>query len=83
MTRTVQCIYLKKEAEGLSFAPYPGELGKRIYDNVRINGPMGLVITEDRKIDLRRITGELLQASSGGWACFARPQYRNITGKLL
>ncbi|MBQ1766222.1 MAG: oxidative damage protection protein [Aquincola sp.] len=34
MTRTVQCIYLKKEAEGLSFAPYPGELGKRIYDNV-------------------------------------------------
>ena len=34
MTRTVQCVYLKKEAEGLSFAPYPGELGKRIYDNV-------------------------------------------------
>ena len=24
----------KKEAEGLDFAPYPGELGKRIYDNV-------------------------------------------------
>ena len=34
MARTVQCVYLKKEAEGLSFAPYPGELGKRIYDNV-------------------------------------------------
>jgi Fe-S cluster biosynthesis and repair protein YggX len=34
MTRTVQCIYLKKEGEGLTFAPYPGELGKRIYDNV-------------------------------------------------
>jgi Fe-S cluster biosynthesis and repair protein YggX len=31
MTRMVQCVYLKKEAEGLSFAPYPGELGKRIY----------------------------------------------------
>jgi len=28
---------------------------KGIYDNVRINGPMGLVITEDRKIDLRLI----------------------------
>ncbi|WP_315981522.1 ChuX/HutX family heme-like substrate-binding protein [Aliamphritea spongicola] len=26
---------------------------KGIYDNVRIGGPMGLVITEDRKIDLR------------------------------
>jgi Fe-S cluster biosynthesis and repair protein YggX len=34
MTRTVQCIHLKKEAPGLDFAPYPGELGKRIYDSV-------------------------------------------------
>ncbi len=33
-TRMVQCTYLKKEAEGLSFAPYPGELGKRIYDHI-------------------------------------------------
>ena len=34
MPRMVQCIHLKKEAEGLGFAPYPGELGKRIYDNI-------------------------------------------------
>ncbi len=34
MSRTVNCIYLKKEAEGLDFAPYPGDLGQRIYDNV-------------------------------------------------
>lgn len=34
MARTVQCIYLKKEGEGLDFAPYPGDLGKRIYQNV-------------------------------------------------
>jgi Fe-S cluster biosynthesis and repair protein YggX len=34
MSRTVNCIYLKKEGEGLDFAPYPGELGQRIYDNV-------------------------------------------------
>jgi Fe-S cluster biosynthesis and repair protein YggX len=34
MTRMVQCIYLKKEAEGLVYPPYPGELGKRIYDNI-------------------------------------------------
>jgi len=34
MSRTVNCIMLKKEAEGLGFAPYPGELGQRIYDNV-------------------------------------------------
>ncbi|MBI5256296.1 MAG: oxidative damage protection protein [Burkholderiales bacterium] len=34
MARTVQCVLLKKEAEGLDYAMYPGELGKRIYDNV-------------------------------------------------
>ena len=34
MTRMVQCIHLKKEAEGMAYPPYPGELGKRIYDNV-------------------------------------------------
>jgi Fe-S cluster biosynthesis and repair protein YggX len=34
MTRMVQCSYLKKEAEGLTYSPYPGELGKRIYDNI-------------------------------------------------
>lgn len=34
MTRTVQCVYLKQEAEGLSHVPYPGELGQRIYNQV-------------------------------------------------
>ena len=34
MARTVQCVLLKKEGDGLDFAPYPGELGKRIYLNV-------------------------------------------------
>jgi Fe-S cluster biosynthesis and repair protein YggX len=34
MARTVFCSYLKKEAPGLAFAPYPGELGKRIYDTI-------------------------------------------------
>jgi Fe-S cluster biosynthesis and repair protein YggX len=34
MARTVQCVYLKREAEGLAYPTYPGDLGKRIYDNV-------------------------------------------------
>ena len=34
MARTVKCVKLGREAEGLDFPPYPGELGKRIYDNV-------------------------------------------------
>jgi Fe-S cluster biosynthesis and repair protein YggX len=34
MARTVNCVILRKEAEGLDFAPYPGELGQRIFENV-------------------------------------------------
>jgi len=34
MTRKVQCILLGIEADGLDYAPYPGELGQRIFANV-------------------------------------------------
>lgn len=34
MARMVHCAKLNKEAEGLDMPPYPGELGKRIYENV-------------------------------------------------
>ena len=34
MARTVKCVLLGVEAEGLDYAPYPGELGQRIYENV-------------------------------------------------
>ncbi len=34
MTRIVHCVKLQRDAEGLAFAPWPGELGRRIYDNV-------------------------------------------------
>lgn len=38
MTRTVHCIILDKDAEGLDFPPYPGELGQRIFDQVSKEG---------------------------------------------
>ena len=31
MARTVYCIKLGKDADGMDFPPYPGELGKRLY----------------------------------------------------
>lgn len=34
MSRTVHCVKLNKEADGLDRVPYPGDLGKRIFDNV-------------------------------------------------
>ena len=38
MPRTVHCVVLKREAEGMDYAPYPGELGKRIYNSVSKEG---------------------------------------------
>ena len=34
MPRTVHCIKLGRDAEGLDFPPYPGALGQRIFENV-------------------------------------------------
>ncbi len=34
MSRVVHCVKLNREAEGLDRPTYPGELGKRIFENV-------------------------------------------------
>jgi len=34
MSRMVHCIKLDIEAEGLDFPPWPGDLGKRIFEQV-------------------------------------------------
>lgn len=38
MARMVQCVKLNKEAEGLERAPYPGELGQKIFEKVSKEG---------------------------------------------
>ena len=34
MARQIMCVKLKREAEGLDFPTYPGELGRRIFETV-------------------------------------------------
>ncbi|EFE96171.1 MULTISPECIES: oxidative damage protection protein [Serratia] len=34
MSRTIFCTYLQREAEGQDFQLYPGEIGKRIYNEI-------------------------------------------------
>jgi Fe-S cluster biosynthesis and repair protein YggX len=34
MPRMVHCVVLHREAEALDYPPYPGELGKRIFEHV-------------------------------------------------
>ncbi len=38
MARTVQCIVLKREAEGFDSPPHPGDIGLRIYEQVSREG---------------------------------------------
>ena len=34
MTRSVFCQKTQQQAEGLGFVPWPGPLGKRVFDNI-------------------------------------------------
>ncbi len=34
MARTVNCVKLGREADGLDFPPMPGELGKKLFESV-------------------------------------------------
>lgn len=34
MPRTVFCHYEQRETDGLDFVPYPGELGKRVFEQI-------------------------------------------------
>ena len=38
MSRTVKCVVLNREADGLDAPPHPGELGVRVYENVSREG---------------------------------------------
>ena len=38
MSHIVNCVVLKREAEGLESIPHPGALGERIYENVSAEG---------------------------------------------
>jgi Fe-S cluster biosynthesis and repair protein YggX len=38
MSRTVNCVLLKREAPGLDRPPYPGPLGQRIFQHVSKEG---------------------------------------------
>jgi Fe-S cluster biosynthesis and repair protein YggX len=56
MARKVQCSFLKREAEGLDYLPYPGELGKRIYNNISKEGWAQWVAHQTMLINENRLT---------------------------
>lgn len=56
MSRTVHCIKLGIEAEGLDRPPYPGPLGQRIFDAVSKKGWQGWIEHQTRLINEYRLS---------------------------
>ena len=56
MTRMVQCVLLGVEAEGLDYAPYPGELGQRIFEQVSRQAWQQWVAHQTMLINENRLT---------------------------
>jgi Fe-S cluster biosynthesis and repair protein YggX len=54
--RMVNCIKLQREAEGLDFPPYPGALGKRIFENVSKEAWKGWIEQQKMLINENRLS---------------------------
>jgi Fe-S cluster biosynthesis and repair protein YggX len=55
MARTVFCSKLQREAEGLDFPPYPGELGKRLWESVSKEAWQGWVRHQTMLVNENRL----------------------------
>ena len=55
MAKTVHCVKLGNEAEGLDRAPYPGALGQRILENVSKQAWQGWIAHQTRLINEYRL----------------------------
>lgn len=66
MARTVFCTKLQQELPGLDETPWPGELGKRIYDNVSAQAwkmwedRMKMILNEYRLMPWQREAQQLM-----------------------
>jgi Fe-S cluster biosynthesis and repair protein YggX len=73
MSRIVNCVVLKREAEGLDAPPHPGPLGERIYENVSREGWMKwlerltMIINENGLNTADRASVELIERHMVGF----------------
>ncbi|MEI6669655.1 MAG: oxidative damage protection protein [Acidobacteriota bacterium] len=66
MSRTVKCVKLGKDLPGLDAAPWPGELGQRVFENVSAEGwkmweeRMKMILNEYRLLPFQKEAQELV-----------------------
>lgn len=71
--RTINCVKLDKQAEGLDKAPWPGELGERIYKNISKEawrewlGQQTILINENNLSPINPEHKALLKAEMEKW----------------
>ena len=56
MTRMVKCVLLGVDAEGMDYAPYPGSLGQRVYEQVSKQAWQQWVTHQTMLINENRLT---------------------------
>ena len=55
MARMVHCVKLGREAEGMDFPPYPGELGKKIFESVSKEAWQGWIKLQTMLVNENRL----------------------------
>ena len=66
MARMVKCVKFGKELPGLEKAPWPGDLGQRIYDNVSLEAwklweeRMKMILNEYRLLPFQKEAQDLM-----------------------
>ena len=55
MTRMVNCVKLKREAEGLAAPPYPGEMGVKIWQSISKEAWELWIQTQTRLVNENRL----------------------------
>ena len=66
MSRMVTCVKFGKQLPGLEKAPWPGELGQRIYDNVSVEAwklweeRMKMILNEYRLLPFQKEAQDLV-----------------------
>jgi Fe-S cluster biosynthesis and repair protein YggX len=66
MSRIVKCVKFGKELPGLEKAPWPGELGQRIYENVSVEAwklweeRMKMILNEYRLLPFQKEAQDLM-----------------------
>jgi Fe-S cluster biosynthesis and repair protein YggX len=83
MARIVNCVVLKREAEGLDAPPHPGELGQRVYDTVSREGwqrwldRLTMIINENGLSTADPGTVEVIEAHMRGFL-FGEGEFGNV-----